>query len=131
MKRITVISDDHKGLIADLSEMLAAEGVNILSIDAKSDRDNAFVRLCAEPYDQALVLLRDNGYQAISDEVIILRLEHELGNLARIARRLADNNVDIRGLTMIQSTEYFGIVAVATDNQDLAREILKEHLLEI
>lgn len=131
MKRITVISDDHKGLIADLSEMLAAEGVNILSINAQIDNGNAYLRLRTEPYDQALVLLRDHGYQAISDEVIILRIKHEPGNLARIARRLADNNVDIRGLTMIQSTRLFGLVAVATDNQDLSREILKEHLLEI
>ena len=131
MKRITVITDDHKGLIAELSEMLAAEGINILSIHAQTDSGKAFVRLRAEPYDQALVLLRDNGYQAISDEVIILRIKNEPGNLARIARLLADNHVDIRGLTMIQATGLFRIVAVATDNQELSCDILKEHLLEI
>lgn len=131
MKRITVIAEDCKGLIAELSELLADNGINIPSIHAQTDGENAFVRLRAEPYDQALVLLRDNGYQAISDEVIILRIKNEPGSLARIARKLADNNVDIRGITMIQAAGPFCIVAVATNNQDLSCKILKEHLLEI
>ncbi len=131
MKRITVIAADRKGLIAELSELLADGGINILSINAQSEGTSAYVRLRVTAYDQALALLRDAGYQAVSDDVLVLRIPDQPGNLARIARNLADNNLDIRGLTMIQRVEDFCIVAVATDNQALASEILREQLLEI
>ncbi len=131
MKRITVIAENRKGLIAELSELLADNGINILSINAQSEGTSAYLRLRVSPYDQALALLRDVGYQAVSDDVLVLRIPDEPGNLARIARSLADNDVDIRGLTMVQRSESFCIVAVATDNQSLACDILKEHLLDI
>ena len=131
MKRITVIAADRKGLIADLSEELAQDGLNILSINAQSFSGSAYVRLRIEPYDKALSLLRDKGYQAVSDDVIVLRIADQPGSLARIARSLTENDVDIRGVTMIQRADDFCIVAVATDNQALASEILQEQLLEI
>ena len=131
MKRITVIAEDRKGLIADLSEEMAQGGLNILSINAQSLDGNAYLRLRIEPYDKALCLLRDKGYQAVSDDVIVLRIADQSGSLARIARSLAENDVDIRGVTMIQRADNFCIVAVATDNQALASEILQEQLLEI
>jgi hypothetical protein len=131
MKRITLITADGKGLIATLSELLAHGGINILSINAQSEGGSAYVRLRVAPYDRALALLRDAGYQAVSDDVLILRIPDRPGNLARIARNLADHKVDIRGLTMVQRADAFCVVAVATDNQDLARSILRDHLLEI
>jgi hypothetical protein len=131
MKRITVIAEDRKGLIAELSELLADDGINILSINAQSVGTSAYVRLRVTAYDQALALLRDAGYQAVSDDVLVLRIPDQPGSLARIARQLADNDLDIRGLTMVQRTEDYCIVAVATDNQTLESEILRQQLLEI
>jgi len=131
MKRITVIAEDRKGLIADLSEMLADGGVNILTINAQGEGTRAYLRLRVEPYDLALALLRDAGYQAVSDDVLILRVADRPGALARIARSLAEKELDIRGLTMVQRGEGFCVVAVATDNQPLAKDLLKQDLLEL
>ncbi|ORJ57429.1 hypothetical protein [Geothermobacter hydrogeniphilus] len=131
MKRITVIAGDRKGLIADLTELLAAGGVNILTINAQCAAGSAYLRLRAEPYDRALALLRDAGYQAVSDQVLVLRIPDRPGNLARVARRLAEQGVDIRGLTMVQRDAGFCVVAVATDDRDTARQVLREDVLDI
>jgi hypothetical protein len=131
VKRITVIAEDKKGLIANLSELLAEKGINVLSINAQTDSGNAYIRLRVEPYDEALALLRDTGYQAVSDDVIVLRIKDEPGNLARIARKLTENGMDIRGVTMVKRSGDFCVVAVSTDDQEKAVQLLGEHLLDI
>lgn len=131
MKRITVITEDRKGLLADLSEKLEKGGINIIAIDAIEEDGTAFIALNVDKYDDALALLRDSEFQAVPDEVIVVRIEDRPGGLARISRRLSEADVGIRGMTMLQRQSGWCAVAVATDNNPHTREVLKDVLLDI
>ena len=130
MKRITVIADDRKGLIADLSERLEKDGININAIDAIEEDGTAFIALDVDQYDQALALLRDSEFQAVPDEVVVVRIDDRPGGLAQVSRQLSEADVSIRGMTMLQRQSGWCAVAIATDNNERTREILKDVLLD-
>lgn len=130
MKRITVVATDRKGLIADLGELLERAGVNINSIDAVDEDGMAYVTLEVDRYDDTLALLRDSEFQAVPEEVLVIRIEDKPGGLARVSRRLAESDVGIRAMTMLQRMNGWCAVAVATDDNDRARETLADCLME-
>lgn len=131
MKRIMVVAADRKGLIADLSELLERHGVNINAIDAADENGTAYITLEVDRYDETLNLLRDSEYQAVPEEVVVIRIEDRPGGLARIARRLAENDVAIRGMTMLQRANGWCAVAVATDDNARSREVLAEYVADM
>lgn len=131
MKRITVITEDRKGLIAELSGRLEREGINIIAIDAIEEDGTAFIALNVDRYDDALSVLRDSEFQAVPDEVVVVRIDDEPGGLAQVSRRLTDADVSIRGMTMLQRQSGWCAVAVATDDNDRTREILADKLLDL
>lgn len=130
MKRITVVATDRKGLIADLGELLERAGVNINSIDAVDEDGIAYVTLDVDRYDDTLALLRDSEFQAVPEEVLVIRIEDKPGGLARVSRRLAESDIGIRAMTMLQRMNGWCAVAVATDDNDRARETLADCLME-
>lgn len=129
MKRIMVVAADRKGLIADLGELLEKNGVNINSIDAVDEKGAAYITLEVDRYDETLNLLRDSEYQAVPEEVLVIRIEDRPGGLARVARRLAEHDVAIRGMTMLQRSNGWCAVAVATDDNGKCREVLVDCLV--
>lgn len=130
MKRITVVAADRTGLIADLSELLERNGVNINSIEAEEEDGTAYIALEVDRYDETLTLLRDSEYQAVPEEVLVIRIEDRPGGLARVSRRLAQGNVGIRAITMLQRSNGWCAVAVATDDNTTSRAILADVLME-
>lgn len=130
MKRITVVAVDRKGLIADLSELLERNGVNINSIDAEEEDGTAYIALEVDRYDETLTLLRDSEYQAVPEEVLVIRIEDRPGGLAQVARRLSESDIGIRGITMLQRANGWCAVAVATDDNEKSRNVLKDVLME-
>lgn len=124
MKGITVVTEDRKGLIAELSEKLEQGGINIISINAREEDGTAYVALEVDDYDATLSVLRDSEFQAVPEEVLVVRIEDRPGGLAAISRLLAEGDVSIRGMTMLQRANGWCAVAVNTDDNAKSREIL-------
>jgi len=53
-------------------------------------------------------------------------LEHKPGRLADISHCLAENNVNIRALSLADTTD-FGILRLVADNTEKAQKVLKEN----
>lgn len=129
MSFITILHRDKKGLVADISELLEQENINIDKIHAVVKGKTAEIILFTQQIDPALKSLVENGYTAISSENILVRVKDRPGALAAISRRLSDSNIDIRGITMVNCDLGENIIAIATDQDETARELLKDLLI--
>jgi hypothetical protein len=129
MKEIVVVTQNRAGLLADISEILAAHGINIETIDADEIQDTAVIELTVDRYDEALQSLRDAGFHAVTEDALLVRLKDEPGALAKIARRFKDANIDLRSVRFIRRQEDYAFVALATDRTDEARALVKEYLV--
>ena len=122
MKEITVIAQNKPGEIAHLTEVLAAEGINIQDIDADTKDSLGVIHLVVDHYDKALRILSDSGFQAISGDALVIRLHDQPGALAQIAARFARAKINLRSMHIIQRESGAVLVSMVTDdNQNAAR----------
>ena len=110
MKQITIVTESSPGLLARVSEILAARGINIETLDAETVQDHGVMILTVDRYDEALVALRDAGVPAVSEDAIIIRITDEPGALARISRRFHDAGIRLRSVRIIRRSAGSGLV---------------------
>jgi hypothetical protein len=130
MKHITIITPSNRpGILADITERLAARGVNIVNITAKDHHEHAVIFLDAEPYDEALHALGEAGYDAISEELIAIHLKDEPGALAKVAVRFRDSQINIQSMRIVRRDGGWATVILATNDNPRARSLLSDCLI--
>ena len=129
MKQITIVAESAPGLLAQASEILAARGINIETLDAGTVKDYGVVILTVDRYDEALAALRDAGLHAVSEDAIIIRIEDEPGALARISRRFHDAEIRLRSVRIIRRSAGYGLVALSTDRTEEALDLVRDVLI--
>ena len=129
MKQITIVAESAPGLLAQVSEILAARGINIETLDAETVQDYGVVILTVDRYDEALAALRDAGLHAVSEDAIIIRIVDEPGALARISRRFHDAEIRLRSVRIIRRSSGSGLVALSTERTERALELVKDVLV--
>lgn len=129
MKQIVIVSDNRPGIVADVTTVLGDRGVNIGTIDGEAFKGVGLVRMTVSDDDLALKALRDAGFNAFSEEVLLVRLEDKPGALARVARRFKDANLDITSLRIVSRDGQHGVVAISCEDAAKARELLRDELL--
>jgi len=129
MGNIRVIVPNRPGLLAEITESLAVRGVDIANIVVETHDAGAVVRMEVQDDDAALGALTDAGYHAVCDDVLLARIEDRPGSLASLSRRFADANLNIRSMHHVRRESGFALVAVSTDDNARALEVLGEEAL--
>jgi hypothetical protein len=130
MKQITIIvPPDRPGTIADIAELLGTRGVNIDQCEVTDDHAHGVIRLEASPYDDALRALAEAGYNAVSEEVIVIQLVDEPGALAKVAARFRDPHINITAMRFARRDRGSAIVILSTSDNTGARQLLADCLI--
>ena len=129
MKTLNIIQEDHPGLLAEVTTLLDKEGIAVHDFAGLSVGNTAVISLTIERDKDAFRLLSDAGYRVIASEHLLVRLEKHPGALAELSRRLAEENVNVRGMHIVNKDENAGIVALETMDHEKAREVLKDILV--
>ena len=129
MKVLTIVQDNHPGLLAEVTTLLEREGIGVKDFTGTSLGDTAVLTLTVGPYLEAFQLLSNAGYKVVASEHLLVRLERHPGALAELSRKLAEANVDVRGMHIVSRDERTGIVALETVDHEKAREVLQDILV--
>ncbi len=117
VSRIIVMARDEVGVIADISQALADEGVNLESINAQVVGEGVTIILTTDRSDRALYILNQAGFKAVSDDALVLRLPDEPGALAGVAGSLKDAGVNIESMHILSRQAGYAMIALKTDNR--------------
>lgn len=98
----TVQLDDRPGALADLTEALAKNAINIVAIHASQCSDGGNVQFITNDTDATINVLKQLDMEYAVLDVLLVTIPHQPGSLARIARALAkeDINIDSVYITM-------------------------------
>lgn len=130
LNRIIVMAQDEVGVIANISEALAAEGINVESINAQVMGEEVTIILTTDRYDRALYVLNQAGFKAVSDDALVLRLPDEPGALAKVAGDLKEAGVNIESMHILSRQTGYAMIALKTDNRsDAVAAIGSENIL--
>jgi hypothetical protein len=130
MKEITIVTPpDRPGTLADITERLAARNINITEIEVIDDHAHGVIRLQAQPYDEALRVLTDAGWHALSEEVLLVRIKDEPGGIARVAARFRAPQINVNALRILGRYSGWATVALSTSDNAKAKELLADCLI--
>ena len=129
MEQITIITKDYHGLTADITSALGSNDINIESLDAKKIDDIGLVMLRVNQYDRALSVLRDAGWNAITEDSLLIRVKDEPGAIADLAKRFRDVNLHVSSIRIVQHYGDWGAIAVSAEPLEEARALVKDELL--
>lgn len=130
MKQITIPVPNRVGVAATITSALAERGVNIESFDAEGIEDRGVVVLTVDNYDEALRALRDHGFQALTQDALLVSLEDKPGALAVVAMRLRDAGLDLRSMHIVRRDGRNTLASLVTSNPDRAAEVLSDLLMK-
>lgn len=124
MQRITVISPNRTGVLAEVTEVLARKNISIDSIAADTIGTQGLIHIDLEHADSAIAALTAAGYQTVAEEVLLARIADRPGAVAELSRRLLDARVDIRALNLVQRNDGWAVIAISTSDNAAARRVI-------
>jgi hypothetical protein len=98
-------------------------------MDVTDDHAHGVILLQAEPYDEALRILTDSGYHAVSEEVLVIRIKDEPGALAKVATRFCEPQININAMRIIRRDGGWASVIISTNDNERARTLLADCLV--
>jgi len=93
--QLALFLDNRPGTLARLCEALAEAKVNIYAISTSDTIDHSVIRMVVSDTRKALLLFEERGTLVVDSEVVMVEGGNRPGSLAKIAQKLADNDVNI------------------------------------
>ena len=131
MRRLTVITANQPGDLADITTALAAQHINVDDIEADGHGRRGVIVLTVESgtYDQALATLRDEThFQVFTEDALVVRVEDRPGALAEIATRFKDAAVNLRSMHIIERRNGDSLASIVADDRARAEELVRDVL---
>lgn len=129
MKILNIIEKNQPGLLATITTLLEGAGVDVRDIDGHTEGEYAVISLRATPYGRCHRTLADAGYKVFTADHLLIKVDDHPGALAELSRRLANEQVDIRSIHIVEKSGDSCIVAVDTTNAFRAGQVLHEFLV--
>lgn len=130
MKVLTIIEENRPGLLAEITTLLEAAGVDVRDINGETKGNRAVLSLRAQPYRRCYRTLADAGYKVFTADHLVVRIEDQPGALANLSRHLANEQVDIRSIHFIEKDGAHCIVALDTADPYRAGQLLRDILVK-
>jgi len=126
--QISVFLDNRSGVLAELTEYLGANGINIRALSVAESRDFGVIRMIVADPDQVMELLGRKGYNTQKVDVIAVHVNDEPGGLGKALRALADQNLNVDYIyTFLDKMGDKAIIIMRVDNLDFATAILSRN----
>ena len=120
---IIVIVPDEPGSLAHVTTVLGEANINIEMIDGRAG-EFGVIMLSTDDDDEAMRVLLQANLRAITSDVIVFRLPDKPGALAGVAQLFSQRNINVRTIHIVHRLAEHAIVAVTTDDDELARTLI-------
>lgn len=129
MKELAIVEKDRVGLLADVSEALGRNRVNIESLSVEvTPGQMAILRILTNAFVKAKRVLKKAGFKVMDTDVLIIRMVDRPGELAAMTRLLANDGINIQNVHLLSKEKGEGIFALELSDYGHAKELLKKYL---
>jgi hypothetical protein len=124
MRDFEIHMTHRPGELARIAEALSRYGVNVKSLAALEIDQHAIVRILPDEVDAARSALEHANVRFTEGEVVTVLLENRAGEVAKIATKLAEGKVNLRGLYVTGLVDNLVELAIVADDPKKAKRLL-------
>ncbi|MFH1202315.1 MAG: ACT domain-containing protein [Candidatus Omnitrophota bacterium] len=95
LRQLILTTPDKPGMLAEVTGVLAVQGVNIEAICAYVMKGEAIFYLVTQDNDKAKQALQAKGWPIKEEEVVLVEIENRPGVLANISNKLKTQNANL------------------------------------
>jgi hypothetical protein len=125
MKDFAIALTHRPGELARVADALSRYGVNIKALAGVAIDQQVVVRIVADDTEAARTALERSNIRFEEAEVVKVLLENRAGELAAVARKLADAGVNLRAIYLTGIVEDLVELAIVSDNPKKAKRVLE------
>jgi hypothetical protein len=130
--QISVFLENRKGRLYEVCSLLGKNDINILALTIAETEDFGVLRTVVNKPEQAIKVLKDNGFAANITDVVVVGVEDKPGGLANILKILNDNNINIEYMhSMVVRFSENALMVFRFDNPDEAIKVLEKNKISI
>jgi hypothetical protein len=118
--------EDKPGALADVTEAIAAKGVNIMSVSGATCGEKGRIALVTDDDAQTQAALGDLPCSFEQKEITTTALRHQPGTLAKAARQLAKAGLNIESVLLLGMQGNDIEVGFVTSDPAMARNALAQ-----
>ncbi len=121
MQNIEVTVEDKPGELARIADTLAVAKVNIISISTDRHEDGTTtLRMVTDDLERAAAVLKKAKVEYRLTALLTVTLPDQPGQLARVAKQLAQAGVNIEHLYLVDKVSGKRTIALVTDDDEKA-----------
>ncbi len=95
VKELSLVLKNEPGQLSNLSEVLGANGINIIAFYVATEGDEGFLRFVSNDPEKAINVLTSAGYEVSSNEVLACVTPHHPGGLNAVLKPLKNANINV------------------------------------
>ena len=125
--QLSIAMGNAPGQLGRLCRVLAQAGVNIRGISICDAADLSTVRVLVSDPAAAENALREAGISCVTQDVLVLELDHRPGALEEVAVRLGEVGINVHYVYgAADGAEGKAVLVLSVSDTDLARQTLGE-----
>ena len=126
-KQISVFVENSKGRLAQITQILAENNVNIRALSIADTTSFGILRVIVEDAERTEKVLKEAGLTVSVTDVLSLQIEDKPGGLARALNILSDHDIDVDyAYAFISKTTDKANVVLRVERDEEAIKLLKE-----
>jgi len=95
VEQISIFLENKSGRLAEVTDILARNNVNIRALSLADTADFGILRLIVNDLEKTKALLKDNGFTVNSNEVVAVEVRDRPGGLAGILGPLQGKSINV------------------------------------
>lgn len=128
IKQMSVFVENTTGRLAELTRVLANDGIDIKASCIADTVDFGILRCIVDDPEEATRVLKENGFTASITEVIAVELEDRPGGFADVLEILAKEKIGVDYIySTIRSKEGAAIIVLKVEDPKTAIDVLLSH----
>lgn len=127
VEQIAIFLENKSGRLAEITAILAANGINIRAMSLADTADFGILRLIVNDTASAKQILKDNGFTVGTTEVLVAEVQDKPGGLAKVLQIIKESDLNIEYMyAFTQKSGDTGLIIFRFDELDKAINILMQ-----
>ena len=132
VQQISVFLENRSGQLAEVTRVLADNGVDMRAISIAETADYGVLRLIVDDAERATYLLHEAGYVLSMTPVSVVCVPDEIGGLAPVLEALSKGNMDVEYMySLFTHTEGKAYMVFRIADEAKFAELLRPYRIQL
>lgn len=132
INQISIFVENRKGRLYEVCKLLGDNKINIRALNVAETQDFGVLRMVVDKPQEALNLLKENGFTASFSEIVAVEVDDKPGGLAKILKVLNDKSINIEYMyAFVEKKSDKALLVFRFEDADKALKILAQAKIKV